>query len=357
MDFREEYKKSEKLISPTDEQIQRMMSGVMSKIEAGEANATELKIMPQKKAFPFKKIAYIGGSVAACAAITIAAVTIAPTLRKVQTASGSENSAHCAADAMLTTELTTIAEKDSTVNFEEAEANEGSKTQTLGDNADVSEKSFDEAPPANYIIPNNTTNNQEAAGFAPNDILEAEIASTEECDAEEPVYETIEDVVDFYDTVEVNIPVDAGICTAEPCEEDNRGNPETGADPDLIAAWSQAVEDSPLVCFEDFDISFEKPLTRIEFTSIDSENDTLIIGDKTYKLTNREIDDEWNMTWFSMSSEEIAALPFEYFTTGHFGDFQQVYKIFFAEDRCFVVYLLGDAASFANPQGEYVLVE
>lgn len=358
MDFREEYKKSEKLISPTDEQIQRMMSGVMSRIESGEADTKELNITPNKKAFPFKRIAYIGGSIAACAAITIAAVNIVPTLGKVQTAGTAENAANYAADATQNTQLTTGA--STTIYFEANIAEEAADTQDFDNIADISGKSFEEEQSANTIAPTLPNINKENPGAAePAAADEPDYAPENEFDAEEIIVETSEISVDYYDTTESTTPesVDEVISTCEPCEEDFRGNPETGADPDLIAAWQQAVEDSPLVCIEDFDSSFEKPLTKLEFTSIDGENDTLIIGDKTYKLTNHEEEDEWTFTWFSMSSEEIAALPYEYFTTGRFNEFQHIYKIFFAEDRCFVVYLLGDAASFANPQGEYVLVE
>lgn len=357
MDFREEYKKSEKLISPTDEQIQRMISGVMSKTESGKSDAKELKIAPEKKAFPFKRIALIGGSIAACAAITIAAVNIAPKLGSVQTTNCVENPAILAADSCSSAALEDSAA--TTVHFEAEEAVDAAETQGFDSIANFGEKSIDEAIPADSIataVPNHDKENPGAAGAAG----EPDNVPANESDAEEIIYETHEsDLADYPGTIETGSSVDkdvgAEILTAEPCENDGHENPSTGADPDLIAAWEQAVENSPLVCFEDFDSDFEKPLTNIEFTSEGGEDGIIIIGDKTYKLTNQVVEDEWTMSFFSMSSEEIATLPFEYFTTRKFSEYQRVYKVFFAEDRCFVVYLLDTSNTFINPQGEYVL--
>ncbi|MGN0649350.1 MAG: hypothetical protein ACI4KM_02855 [Oscillospiraceae bacterium] len=358
MDFREEYKKSEKLISPTDEQLQKMMSAVMSRIESGEEDTKELNITPAKKAFPYKKIAFIGGSVAACAAITIAAVNIAPTLNNVPTAERAGSLSASADDARQNTALTTNAATTYSADADKLDAESATEFDT---SADSLEDCAEETAPESFVMPL-VPESSKSNGYSANDnltdnSLSAKDCFTAECEAAE-VFETLEisesevDEVILTEEPDVDNATDS---TKEPIDDAHK-NPETGADPDLIAAWSQAVEDSPLVCIEDFDCSFEKPLTKLEFTSADSENDTLIIGDKTYKLTNHEEEDEWSFTWFSMSNEEIAALPYEYFTTGHFNEFQHIYKIFFAEDRCFVVYLLGDAASFANPQGEYVLV-
>ena len=59
MDFREEYKKSAEVMTPSAEAMERMTKNIMEQINA-----------PAKKAIPFKKISYIGGAVAACALIS-----------------------------------------------------------------------------------------------------------------------------------------------------------------------------------------------------------------------------------------------------------------------------------------------
>lgn len=80
MNFKEEYKRSAESISPDREAINRMKSAVLAQI-AAEPEKTA-GIPEKKKQIPFKKIAYIGGAVAACAVVTIAAVTLLPMLSK-----------------------------------------------------------------------------------------------------------------------------------------------------------------------------------------------------------------------------------------------------------------------------------
>ncbi len=67
MNFREEYKKSADYINPSAEALQRMKSNVLEKIKT-----------PAKKVFPWKNISVIGGSVAACAVLCVAAVRFIP---------------------------------------------------------------------------------------------------------------------------------------------------------------------------------------------------------------------------------------------------------------------------------------
>ncbi len=69
MNFREEYKNSIEIMSPSAEQLERMKKNILEQAKA-----------PEKKAIPFKKIAYIGGAVAACAVISVAAINIIPRL-------------------------------------------------------------------------------------------------------------------------------------------------------------------------------------------------------------------------------------------------------------------------------------
>lgn len=67
MNFREEYIKAVEEITPDRQAIDRMKENV-------------LRITREKRAFPFKTVAVIGGTAAACAVITVAAVRISPIL-------------------------------------------------------------------------------------------------------------------------------------------------------------------------------------------------------------------------------------------------------------------------------------
>ena len=80
MDLREEYKNEMENVSPDREAIDRMKAAVMAKIAAGEGEAG----IPgeKKKPLPLRKIAYIGGAVAACAVIAVSAATILPSVNK-----------------------------------------------------------------------------------------------------------------------------------------------------------------------------------------------------------------------------------------------------------------------------------
>ncbi len=69
MNFKEEYKNSIEIMGPSAEQLERMKKNILEQAKA-----------PEKKAIPFKKIAYIGGAVAACAVISVAAINIVPRL-------------------------------------------------------------------------------------------------------------------------------------------------------------------------------------------------------------------------------------------------------------------------------------
>ena len=80
MDLREEYKNEMESVSPDREAIDRMKAAVMAKIAAGGGEAG----IPgeKKKPLPLRKIAYIGGAVAACAVIAVSAATILPSVNK-----------------------------------------------------------------------------------------------------------------------------------------------------------------------------------------------------------------------------------------------------------------------------------
>ena len=89
MDFREEYKKSAESLSPDKEAMERMKAAVLAEIAeeqssgaAPGASADNNAGSPeQKKSFPFRRIAYIGGAVAACAVITVSAFTFLPMIK------------------------------------------------------------------------------------------------------------------------------------------------------------------------------------------------------------------------------------------------------------------------------------
>lgn len=68
MNFREEYKSCAEIMSPSEEAMERMKKNILEQAAAPA----------EKKAFPFKRIAMIGGPIAACAVITVAAVAFLP---------------------------------------------------------------------------------------------------------------------------------------------------------------------------------------------------------------------------------------------------------------------------------------
>ncbi len=63
MDFREGYKNSAETLSPDKQTVERMKAAVLQQIDA------------PKKAFPFKRIAYIGGTVVACLVIAVVGIS------------------------------------------------------------------------------------------------------------------------------------------------------------------------------------------------------------------------------------------------------------------------------------------
>ena len=92
MNFKDEYKKSAESISPDREAIDRMKAAVMAKLAEEQGEFPEVPAEPAKlpeaaesephrKPLPLKRIAFIGGTVAACAVITVSAVTLLPNLR------------------------------------------------------------------------------------------------------------------------------------------------------------------------------------------------------------------------------------------------------------------------------------
>lgn len=89
MNFKDEYKKSAESISPDREAIDRMKAAVLAKIadeneklpEVPSERAYSAETSPRRKPLPLKRIAVIGGTVAACAVITVSAFTLLPSLK------------------------------------------------------------------------------------------------------------------------------------------------------------------------------------------------------------------------------------------------------------------------------------
>lgn len=80
MKFSEEYKKSAENMNPDRQTIDRMKAEVLKELQE-HPDAPAQPLEEPKKPLPLLRIAYIGGAVAACAAITIAAVNLVPSLK------------------------------------------------------------------------------------------------------------------------------------------------------------------------------------------------------------------------------------------------------------------------------------
>lgn len=80
MKFSEEYKKSAENMNPDRQTIDRMKAAVLKELQE-QPDAPAQPLEEPKKPLPLRRIAYIGGAVAACAAITVAAVNLVPSLK------------------------------------------------------------------------------------------------------------------------------------------------------------------------------------------------------------------------------------------------------------------------------------
>lgn len=80
MKFSEEYKKSAENMNPDRQTIDRMKAAVLKELQE-HPDAPTQPLEEPKKPLPLRRIAYIGGAVAACAAITVAAVNLVPSLK------------------------------------------------------------------------------------------------------------------------------------------------------------------------------------------------------------------------------------------------------------------------------------
>lgn len=80
MKFSEEYKKSAENMNPDRQTIDRMKAAVLKELQE-QPDAPAQPLEEPKKPLPLRRIACIGGAVAACAAITVAAVNLVPSLK------------------------------------------------------------------------------------------------------------------------------------------------------------------------------------------------------------------------------------------------------------------------------------
>ena len=90
MDFKEQYKQCAEIMDPSPEAMERMRNNILAQTAA-----------PAKKTIPFKKIAYAGSALAACAVIAVAGAAILPRLSTNEMAEAvmedSSKSLNCAA--------------------------------------------------------------------------------------------------------------------------------------------------------------------------------------------------------------------------------------------------------------------
>ncbi|MGN1341170.1 MAG: hypothetical protein ACI4WS_12830 [Oscillospiraceae bacterium] len=91
MNFKDEYKKSAESVSPDREAMDRMKAAVLAKIAEEAEHPAEVheqhteETSPHRKPLPFRQIAAICGTAAACAVVTISAMTLLPRLQSADT--------------------------------------------------------------------------------------------------------------------------------------------------------------------------------------------------------------------------------------------------------------------------------
>lgn len=106
MNFRDEYKKSAESISPDREAMDRMKAAIKAQLESEQSFPVTDTEQEHKKPLPLKRIAYIGGAVAACAVVTVSAFTLLPLFRNSGSITDTSNSSMtetAAADTVATT--------------------------------------------------------------------------------------------------------------------------------------------------------------------------------------------------------------------------------------------------------------
>lgn len=127
MDFREEYKKQAEVMTPSAEAMERMTKNIMEQINA-----------PVKKAIPFKKIAYIGGSVAACAVIAVGIIRLAPRMDNTLETAAEDCAAASPSATYIAQDSDTASEAEIAYSVQGDSANydDGTAMECAQDNAD-----------------------------------------------------------------------------------------------------------------------------------------------------------------------------------------------------------------------------
>lgn len=241
MDFREEYKKSAESLSPDKEAMERMKAAVMKKIAEEQSSGTapaqgspEPEIQP-KKPLPLRRIAYVGGALAACAVITVSAFTFLPMINK---ANGMiEESSTAAAET---------AQPDTDGNMSYTTANSAAVPST----ADISEDIFDDSGIAG------TQESAAAAGeISPGDVINSLIPATRPEDKSDIAPNEVPDF-DYSELPDNELPdngaADSSISDADwseidelPAQPDSKDheNPATGPAFTEEVSWTEEVTD------------------------------------------------------------------------------------------------------------------
>ena len=151
MKFSEEYKKSAENINPDRQTIDRMKAAVLKELQE-QPDAPAQPLEEPKKPLPLRRIAYIGGAVAACAAITVAAVNLVPSLKASNAmissgaiADSSASAAEIAGNETAAPEFSMI-QNAATAGSAEDIAEEAAADEAPADEAPADEAPADEAP-------------------------------------------------------------------------------------------------------------------------------------------------------------------------------------------------------------------
>ena len=151
MKFSEEYKKSAENINPDRQTIDRMKAAVLKELQE-HPDAPAQSLEEPKKPLPLRRIAYIGGAVAACAAITVAAVNLVPSLKASNAmissgaiADSSASAAEIAGNETAAPEFSMI-QNAATAGSAEDIAEEAAADEAPADEAPADEAPADEAP-------------------------------------------------------------------------------------------------------------------------------------------------------------------------------------------------------------------
>ena len=151
MKFSEEYKKSAENMNPDRQTIDRMKAAVLKELQE-QPDAPAQPLEEPKKPLPLRRIAYIGGAVAACAAITVAAVNLVPSLKASNAmissgaiADSSASAAEIAGNETAAPEFSMI-QNAATAGSAEDIAEEAAADEAPADEAPADEAPADEAP-------------------------------------------------------------------------------------------------------------------------------------------------------------------------------------------------------------------